>query len=230
MNLPKWALALLVLFAAGGLLAALRAFSGGPSLETETFELQYLADWEASQLIEPYVWGDRPGAPGTTSSISNMLTVRETPDNLEKIRRVLTEYDRPKPTVRLHFQLIGANGTATTDPAIAEVETELRKLFRYEGYELLTEAVVGGTEGSHVEQVVGANEEAWIITAAIVNIRVAGDSGTVQVHAGVRSTNWGAFETTVNARFGQTLVVGNAQLMSDGGTLILTVRPELVGG
>jgi len=228
MNVPKWALALLVLFAAIGLWAALRLFSPEPALETETFELQYLADWEATQLIEPYVWGDRPGAPGTASSISNTLTVRETPDNLEKVRRVLSEYDRPKPTVRLHFQLIGADGAATTDPAIAEVETELRKLFRYEGYELLTEAVVGGTEGSHIEQVVGARQEAWIVTAAIVNVRAVGDSGTVQIHAGVRSTNWGSFETTVNARFGQTLVVGNAQLMSDGGTLILTVRPEVI--
>jgi hypothetical protein len=34
--------------------------------------------------------------------------------------------------------------------------------------------------------------------------------------------------TRVNARIGQTMVVGNAQLMTGGGTLILTVRPEIV--
>jgi hypothetical protein len=230
MNVPKWALALLVLFAAAGLWGAMRFMASGPTLETETFELQYLPDYEASQLIEPYVWNDRPGAPGTASSISNMLTVRETSDNLEKIRRVLATYDRPKPTVRLHFQLIEANGSTTTDPSIAEVEAELRKLFRYEGYELMGEAFVGGAQGSHIEQVVGAQEQAFVVTASIENIRVTGDSGTVQIRAGVRSPNWGAFETTVNARFNQTLVVGNAQIMRGGGTLILTVRPEVMGG
>ena len=230
MNVPKWALALLVLFAAAGLLGAMRFMASGPRLETQTFELQYLPDWEASQLVEPYVFGDRPDAPGYMSAVSNMLTVRETPDNLERIQRVLAEYDRPKPTVRLRFQLIEADGATTTDPAIAEVEAELRKLFRYEGYELMAEAFVGGAQGSHIEQIVGARDQAFVVTAAIENIRVTGDSGTVQIRAGVRSPNWGAFETTVNARFDQTLVVGNAQIMSGGGTLILTVRPEVVGG
>jgi len=230
MNTPKWALALLVLFAAAGLLGAMRYLASGPELETQTFELQYLPDWEASQLVEPYVFGDRPDAPGYMSAVSNMLTVRETPDNLERIQRVLAQYDRPKPTIRLHFQLIEANGSTTTDPSIAEVEAELRKLFRYEGYELMGEAFVGGAQGSHIEQVVGAQDQAFVVTAAIENIRVTGDSGTVQIRAGVRSPNWGAFETTVNARFNQTLVVGNAQIMRGGGTLILTVRPEAVGG
>ena len=230
MNLPKWSLALLVIFAAAGLWGALRYLASGPTLETQTFELQYLPDWEANQLIAPYVWDDRPGAPGSASSISNMLTVRETPDNLEKIERVLAQYDRPKPTIRLHFQLIEADGATTTNPAIEEVEAELRKLFRYEGYTLLTEAVVGGTEGSHVEQVVGNAQGEWIINAHIENVRIVGDSGTVRVAAGVRSPIRGSFQTTVNARIGQTLVVGNAQLIGGGGTLILTVRPEVVGG
>jgi hypothetical protein len=204
--------------------------ASGPNLETQTFELQYLPDYEARQLIDPYVWADRPGAPGTVSAVSNMITVRETPDNLEKVRRVLAEYDRPRPTVRLHFQLIEADGATTTDPAIADVEAELRKLFRYEGYRLITEAVVGGTQGSHVEQVVGDSTGEWVVMATIENVRLVGDSGTVQVAAGVRSPIRGAFQTTVNARIGQTLVVGNAQLIQGGGTLILTVRPEVIGG
>lgn len=36
----------------------------------------------------------------------------------------------------------------------------------------------------------------------------------------------GILMTTANARAGQTLVVGNAQIIHDGGTLILPVRPE----
>lgn len=170
-------------------------------------------------------------APGSVSHSGSMLTVRETRDNLEKIRRVLQKIDRARPMVRLHFQLIEADGAGPVDPAIAEVEAELRKLFRYEGYRLLHQAVVGGTEGSRIEQVVGPHDEAnagYILIATIGAVRATDDSGTVQLEVGVRNPYGGALMTTVNARAGQTLVVGNAQIIHGGGTLILTVRPEFV--
>ncbi|NNG15468.1 MAG: hypothetical protein HKM89_03230 [Gemmatimonadales bacterium] len=202
-----------------------------PSLDTETFELQHVDAAQAAVLIEPYVFADRPNAPGSVSHSGSMMTVRETRDNLDKIERVLQDIDRSRPTVRLHFQLIEADGAGPVDPAIAEVEAELRKLFRYEGYRLLHEAVVGGTEGSHIEQVVGRQDDAdagYILIAAIGSVRASADSGTVQLEVGVRNPMRGALMTTVNARAGQTLVVGNAQIIHGGGTLILTVRPEFV--
>jgi hypothetical protein len=211
--------------------ALLRYQGRVPVLETHTFELQHLDPHQAAQMIEPYVWDDRPDAPGSMSAVDNTLTVRETEDNLEKIARVLEEFDIPRPTVRLNFQLIEADGAAQGDPAISEVEAELRRLFRYQGYRLVNEAVVGGMEGSHIEQLVGEPsepDEGWIIIAQIGSVRVRDDSGWVQMEVGVRSPTRGAFMTRVNARIGQTMVVGNAQLMTGGGTLILTVRPEIV--
>jgi hypothetical protein len=208
--------------------------SAAPDLETETFQLQYLDGERAAALIEPYVFGDRPDAPGSISQADNMVTVRETRDNLEKISRVLADIDRPRPTVRLHFQLIEATDDAPVerfDPAIGEVAEELRSLFRYRGYQLLREAVVGGTEGSHIEQVIGRADDTdagFILMASIGAVRGSGDSAMVQLDVGVRSPMRGALHTTVNARSGQTLVVGNAQLIQGGGTLILTVRPEIV--
>ena len=202
-----------------------------PPLDTETFELQHVDAAQAAVLIEPYVFADRPNAPGSVSHAGSMLTVRETRDNLDKIRRVLQEIDRSRPTVRLNFQLIEADGAGPVDPAIAEVEAELRKLFRYEGYRLLHEAVVGGTEGSRIEQVVGRHDDAeagYILIASIGTVRATRDSGAVQLDVGVRNPILGALMTTVNARAGQTLVVGNAQIIHGGGTLILTVRPEFV--
>jgi len=226
-------------FIVGGLLAAafavmlwaaMRYQASAPELETRTFALQHLEPHEARDLIRPYVWDDRAGAAGTMSAADNMISVRETRDNLDRIAAVLEEFDLPRPTVRLNFQLIEANGAAQGDPAIADVEAELRRLFRYEGYRLVNEAVVGGMEGSHIEQVVGTdwNEDGWIITASIGSVRVIDDSGWVQMEVGVRSPTRGAFTTRVNARIGQTMVVGNAELMTGGGTLILTVRPEIV--
>ncbi|TFG52224.1 MAG: hypothetical protein E4H37_06495 [Gemmatimonadales bacterium] len=210
--------------------AVFAACGTAPSLDTETFTLSHIKAEQAAILVMPYVFTDRPNAPGSVSHSGSMLTVRETRDNLDKIRRVLSEIDRPSPTVRLHFQLIEADGAGKADPAIAAVETELRKLFRFQGYRLLYEAVVGGTEGSYIEQVVGPEDSAsgYLLSANIVQIRATGDSGTVALEVGVRNPLRGALMTSVNARAGQTLVVGNAQIIQGGGTLILTVRPEIV--
>jgi hypothetical protein len=215
------------------LAAVVAACTATPDLETETFELQYIDGATARQVIDPYVFHDRPDAPGSVSYSEEAISVRETRDNLEKIGRVLTDLDRPRPTVRLHFQLIAADDDAPTerfDPAIGDVVEELRKLFRYQSYRLIRDAVVGGTEGSHIEQVIGREDDdaSFILMASIGSVRGVGDSAMVQLEVGVRSPRRGALQTTVNARAGQTLVVGNAQLMQGGGTLILTVRPEIV--
>jgi hypothetical protein len=219
-------------------LASLAACGGSAldRLDTQTFQLQHLDAQEAAQLIDPYVYHDREGAPGRVGHAGNTLTVRETKDNLDKISRVLTEFDRAKPGVRLHFQIIEASDRGPAerfDPAIADVEAELRKLFRYQRYRLLNDAVIGGTEGSHIEQAVGdmagpPDSNAWMISANIGTVRSFGDSGSVELRVGIRNVYRGALETTVNARAGQTIVVGNAQLASGGGTVILTVKPEFV--
>jgi len=74
---------------------------GGPRLETRTFALRHLGPGEARAIIQPYVYTDRPGAKGDISAVQNAITVRETSDNLDRIARVLAQYDRPEPAVRL---------------------------------------------------------------------------------------------------------------------------------
>lgn len=196
------------------------------TLETRTFELRHLEPWEVEALLKPYVWTDRPGAPGQLSiADGRAVTVRETPDNLRKIASLLAEQDRPQLGVRLHFQIIQANGASSADPAIAEVEAALRQLFRFRGYRLLAEAVMGGTQRSEIRQTIGP----YSITAAVGEIRGSVDSGTVRVRAVLREVDHGlVLETSVNLRTGQTAVLGNTQLSAGRGTIILTVRPELV--
>jgi len=213
-------------------LAAFAACDRAPALETRTFPLQHIQPNTAEGLILPYVFADRANAPGVMSTTENTVTVRETADNLEKIARVLAEFDVPSPWVRLHFQLIEADGATTRDPAIADVETELRSLFRFTGYRLLAEAVVTGGAHSHVEQVIGRAtgrpEPSYLLGVGIGDIRTIGDSGFVSLDVLLRSPATGALSTQINARAGQTVVLGNAQLQQDGGTVILVVRPELV--
>ncbi|MGD2135017.1 MAG: secretin N-terminal domain-containing protein [Gemmatimonadales bacterium] len=207
------------------------AACASPQLDTRTFELSYLDVNDAASIIDPYVYGDRPDAPGMVSGSGNVLTVRETPDNLDKIARVLEQFDRPQPRVQLRFQLIEADGNGGSDPAIADIEAELRRLFRFEGYRLAAEAYLGGAEGSSIEQAIGSDQHTppqWILSARIHEVRARGDSGIVRMTVGVRSPIAGGMETALNARAGQTVIVGNAELQQGGGTIILAVTPELV--
>lgn len=213
----------------GVMLLVVAGCSWTPKLDTRTFELQYLDPDMAVGLIDPYVYGGRPGAEGVISVAGNLVTVRETTDNLEKIARVLTQYDRPVPSVRLHFQLIEADGAKTSDPAIAEMESVLRKLFRFNGYALLAQAVLGGMEGSSMEQGVAVGDRQYKIHSRIVDVLGVGDSRLVRIAVSLTySTGAPMFTTTVNARAGQTVVLGSTQPYPSQKTLILTVRPELV--
>lgn len=220
---------------------ALGACGRGADLDTRTFQLKYLGRGEVERLIEPYVYRDRPNAGGGYSVSSGAITVRETRDNLDKIARVLEEYDRPQPMVQLSFQVIEADGATTRDPAIADVEAVLSRLFRFRGYRLAAEGIVGGVEGSGLKQVLTDRTGAqYIITATIHDVRGTGDNATVELDArlqvarGVRqpatAVGGGEIQTVVRLPVGKTAVLGNTQAATAGGTLILTVRPELVPG
>ncbi len=209
------------------------AACSGPQLETQTFELQYLDANTAASLIEPYIYYDRESAPGMVSTAgdraSHLITVRETSDNLEKIARVLSKYDQPAPMVQLHFQVIEANGTTITDPAIEDVESALRQLFRFQGYRLLAEAVLAGVAGSSMRQNLGGEGRGFGIVTDILDVRGSADSGTVRFNVGLWEEALGTvFETTANVRMGQTMVLGSTRPVPGMETLILAVRPEVI--
>lgn len=207
-------------------LLAVSACQRAVTLDTRTFALKHLNASAAEQIVRPYVYEDRADGPhGMMSASTGAITVRETPDNLDKIQRVLQQYDVPRPDVRLHFQLIEADHFTGTDPAIAPVEAQLKKIFQFKGYRLIGEAVVGAADGSKVSQLLA---DGYHVGAQIYRT----DPGTIRVE-GIQL--WapglgGILHTTVNIRPGQTLVVGNA---AEGGkstaTLLLVLRADEVG-
>jgi hypothetical protein len=209
------------------LTAALGACGRSAKLETRTFELTYLHPGEAHAIISPYVYADRPTGKGVVSLAGTTITVRETRDNLDKIARVLAQYDRPQPTVRLTFRLIRADGVATVDPTIADVEATLRKLFRFRGYRLVGEGVVSGIEGSAVSQTLGGGGEQYGLDTEIQRLSGQGDSATVQLKVRLNLFP-GTFQTRVGVPVGKTAVLGNVQGGPARTTLILTVRPDIV--
>ena len=197
---------------------------GGARLETRTFALHYLWSSQAEMIIRPYVYLDRPNAQGVISPAENSITVRETPDNLDKIARVLAEYDRPRPLIRLTVHLIQADGATATDSAIADVEATLHKLFRFRGYRLVQEGIFSTTEDGVVSQQLG--DGAYSIEVHVHRVAGSGDSATVplEVHLFGRNVR---FSTDVGIPVGKTAVLGNVG-EDPRGTLILTVRPELI--
>jgi type II secretory pathway component GspD/PulD (secretin) len=206
------------------------ACNSGPTLDTRTFQLKYLTVDDAWGMLQPYVYTDRPDAPGQISGNRTTLTIRETPDNLDRITRVLEEFDVPRPHVQLRFQVIEADGAARTDTAIADVEAQLRKLFRFAGYRLLATAVVGGQEGSAIEQEIPSDHDSgqtFGVNVDIQSVRVNPAPGYIQLRVAFRTSQGTVLTTSVNARNGQTVVLGNAQSAGEHSTLILTVRPEV---
>lgn len=198
-----------------------------PELETRTFEIIYLEDYVAETLVEPYVYVSRGQAPGMASVVDGKLTVRETRDNLKRIEEVLLEFDRPTPVVRLTFQIIEANGSTETDPEIAEVEEALRQLFRFDGYRLVGEVMVHGTEGNQVFQEFDVPDLGpSAIEAMIRDVRTDSSGGSVQLemrfHAGSRTV----FGTTVRVRAGQTAVLGRTPSAVGNQNIILAVKTE----
>jgi len=207
--------------------ATLLACSNAPALETRTFELRHIDGGTAETILSPYVYADRPGASGSLSVTRTVVTVRETPDNLERIARVLAQFDRPQPGVRLRFRIIEADGVATRDTSIADVESALRSLFRFRGYRLATEAVLTGAQGAEALQPLSGAGARYLLATRIHRIG-SGDSATVDLWVRLDRVGAGRFETEVRLPVGKTAVLGSAQADPKQPTTILTVRPELL--
>ena len=190
-------------------------------LETRTFQLEHLTSRAAIALIDPYVYRDRPGAPGTISNptgirtisvrgtpstISNpngirAISVRETPDNLDKIARMLEQFDVPAavPSYRLHFQVVAANGGGS-DPRLAPVEEALRKVFRFDGYSLVGEGYVTVSSGNFDLRINAGEQTAHYLIGGRI------DGGSLWLEA---DGPGGSIESTLAFRPGQTLVLGS---------------------
>lgn len=152
--------------------------------------------------------------------------------------------------VRLVFQVVEADGFEETDPAIAAVVEELRRLFRFEGYRLLDTSVLHGTLCRRSAPV--CREAGESMGPVRQRLALAGH-GTLIIEAWLRATAepdlvrtsiylrdgdreqlvgngmWRAPEllnASVNVRNGQTVVLGSVRDDPEGGAIILVMRAE----
>jgi hypothetical protein len=200
-------------------------------LGVRTYDLEYLDTEAAQRIIDPYVFADRGGMVSRDEQ-TGTITVRETPEMLDRIGEVLQRYDLPEPSVKLHFRLVEANGdVAPEDPRLEEIVQALPEdIFRFKNYRLIGEAVMTGIEWSGVAQGMVADGKRYMIKGSIGEVRMTEEGGTVRLQVSLHADMYGPqiFSTAVNARLGQLIVLGSAQPDPSRGALILAVRVDLV--
>ncbi|HEX6314896.1 MAG TPA: secretin N-terminal domain-containing protein [Gemmatimonadaceae bacterium] len=215
-------------------------------LPVRTFKLQNLRAEDAAKLLGPYV--NAPNGGVFDAGSINAITVRETHSVLALVDSLLRVHDRPRASVTLRFQLIAALDTNHRDPAIAGIDTELRRLFRFAGYELLgegsarTEELREFTVSLSTKPKVTLNNEriaeAFQLQGWIEGVQGTADARTVRLNVALQSAMQGKdapdlLRTGLTMPVGQSVILGSARpTMSVGNrvALILVVAPEVGDG
>ena len=150
--------------------------------------------------------------------------------------------------VLLTFHLIQADGFTDEDPEISDVVSELRKLFNFRGYRLLSTSVfnVGLARsnmdrnvlvGDGLQRIVPADSETPLtIKAEISSRRSTGtvrakvtltDVTTRRVLGTLGTVRLPLLEASVTIRDGQRVVLGSARRSAEDPVLILIVTPRV---
>jgi len=210
-------------------------------LSVKTFPLKNLRPDDAAKLLGPYV--NSPGGGVFEAGSIGAITVRETPSVLALVDSLLRVHDRARATVSMRFQLIAALDTARRDPAITSVDAELRKLFKFAGYELIGEGTALTEETTEFTttlstkaRVVGSERysEAFRIKGWVEGVQGSGASRTVRMTVALQDALAGKesdlLRTGLTMPAGQSVILGSAKPTMTFGSrvaLILVVQPEI---
>lgn len=208
-------------------------------LSVKTFQLRNLRPEDAAKLLGPYV--NAPGGGVFEAGSIGAITVRETSTMLVVIDSILRVHDRPRAVVSMRFQLIAALDTARRDPAIAGIDAELRKLFKFAGYELIGEGTALTEEMTEFTttlstraRVVGEQRfsESFRIRGWVEGVQGSGDGRTVRVTVALQDEGRDSdlLRTGLTMPVGQSVILGSAKPTMTFGTrvaMILVVQPEI---
>ena len=186
-------------------------------------------------------------------SVRSVLIVALAPGLIHGVASAQERSDSPQDiqNVQLVFHLVQADGFTDRDPEISDVVTELRKLFNFQGYRLLSTSVLNvglaratagsaSVTGGGAQRIVPGDSSTPLTISADISAR----RSTRTVRARVTLTEgvfrWtGGSETTVirgtptlleasvTIRDGQRVVLGSARRAADDPVLILVVTPRI---
>ena len=123
-------------------------------LETREFVLAHRSASEAGRAIEPFL---SPDGSLTVTPALRRLRVTDRPDVLRRIAVFLEQFDAAPAEYRLRISLFRARDRGrdgASPPGVERVDgallARMRRLFRYERFDLLGRRTVGGTVGGEV--------------------------------------------------------------------------------
>lgn len=214
------------------------------NLRKEIVKLKYVRAQDIQQLLYAYV--SREGHIQFNPNMPSILSVSDTPENVEKILAAIREIDVKPADVLYTVQLVlGSEADATTDAELKNdpVIKELGKLLRYKGYSVLDSTLIRVINRESAEVVLGPKAEFEFA----LKPDVAGDAKAPVIKTEVRLrqiTRRGApasetmkaldpvvvtlIESALNVKSGDRTVVGVSKL--DGGDkgLILIISAKIV--
>ena len=214
------------------------------ALRKEIVRLKYVRVQDICMILQTYV--SRDGYIRFQNEMPYLLTIGETPENVDKILAVIREIDIKPADVLFTVQLIlGSETDAQTDAELQSdpIIKELRKLLRYKGYTLLDSSFIRVVNRESASVILGPKAEfefalkpdvAGDAKAPVIKtevrlrqiIRAATPESAVMKAAQPVVTT--LIETSLNIKSGDRTVVGVSKL--DGGDkgLILIISGKIV--
>jgi hypothetical protein len=196
------------------------------ALEVRTISLDHLTAGQAAELVTPYLSKD--GSVFHSKEMLNAITIRDHSRNVDRIRSMISVRDASPANVALHFQLIRATPGGEVGPGLDRIAEALGELLRFNGYQLMSEALVSASERGVVEQTLDGGGMPLQLGVRINDLRGSDNNGSAELAVELRRPSGGSvLVTNVVVPMGQTVVLGSAYPGSDGNALILTVRGEM---
>ena len=202
--------------------------------ELKAFPVRYRPVHELAALIEPLM---SPEGSFTIQPKFNLITVQDEPEVLEKVAKLLAEWDVPPQSYRVRVRvLLGTTVPPTPGPPgplISGIGADLSKVFHYTSYQEVETIQITATEGTVVEALAGGRYHLHFVLRAI-----PGDPDRVQFaqfEVSRREQGTGEAEvlrsllrTTVSLQVGQTAIVAAArsEAASQGLILVLWAAQE----
>lgn len=183
---------------------------------TQTYELTRLKHDDAVEMLTPYI---REG--GYISGKDKLISVTERPDRQKVIADLLKKYDGGGEAIdiTLDVQVIAADGYEQSDSAIADVEGQLRELFRYRGYKLIGSTRIQTRE----DEVFMQSTEQFSVSGKMQRVRGTAADRRIAIAIELQ-TGKTRMMSTVTATLGKPTVIGQAG--ASGGAIILVIRPS----
>ena len=175
--------------------------------------------------------------PLTLGPLAGVASAQERQNTTQDIRNV-----------QLVFDLVQANGFTDEDPEIADVVTELRMLFNFRGYRLLSTSVLNvglarqtnsssSVTGSASQRIVPGDYETPLAISAEVSARrstrvvrakvILTDVTSRVTGNAISRERLPLLEASVTIRDGQRVVLGSARRSAEEPVFILIVTPRI---